>query len=108
MHYFYVSLTHCAKAPHFLFLRELKPPTMDGGAVAPVSQDRPENATAMLLLCLTPNSNPGDKNPSTNCIVLGRELSAHGDGAQRGQSAVFPVIYCGLVQSAVLISIYNT
>jgi hypothetical protein len=92
VHYSYVSLTLCAEAPHFLILRELKSPTADGGAVAPASQDRSENATVMLLLCLTPNSNPGDKNPSTNCTVLGRELSAHGDDAHRGQSAVFLVI----------------
>jgi hypothetical protein len=56
---------------------------MDGGAVAPASIPWPEDATVMLLLCLTPNSNPGDKNPSTNCTVLGRELSVHGDGAPR-------------------------
>ena len=108
MHYSYVSLTLCAEAPHFLFLRELKPPTVGGGAVAPASLPWPENAMAMLLLCLTPNSNPGDKNPSTNCTVLGRELSVHGDGAHRGQSAVFLVIYRNLIQLAGPLSIYST
>jgi hypothetical protein len=82
----------CAEALHFLILRELKSPTLDGGAVAPASIPWPENARAMLHLCLTPNSSPGDKNPSTNCTVLGRELCVHGDGAHRGQSVVFPVI----------------
>jgi hypothetical protein len=54
---------------------------VDGGAAAPASLPQPKNTTAGLLLCLTPNSNPGDKNPSTNCTILGRELSVHGDGA---------------------------
>jgi hypothetical protein len=57
---------------------------MDSGAVAQASLPWPENATARLLLCLTPNSNPSDKNPSTNCTVPGRELFVHGDGAYRG------------------------
>jgi hypothetical protein len=57
---------------------------MDGGAVAQASLPWPENATARLLLCSTPNSNSGDKNPSANCTILGRELSVHGDGAYRG------------------------
>jgi hypothetical protein len=63
VHYSYVSLTLCAEAPHFLFLREVKPPTVDGGAVAPASLPWTENATVMLLLCLTPNSNPRDEIP---------------------------------------------
>jgi hypothetical protein len=108
VHYSYVSLTLCAEAPHFLFLRKLKTPTVDGAAVALASLPWPENTTAMLLLCLTPNSNPDDKNPSTNCTVLGRELSVHGDGAHQGQSAVFPVIQRGLVQLAGPLSIYST
>jgi hypothetical protein len=48
---------------------------MDNGAVAPVSLPWPENAMARLLLCSTPNSNPGDKNSSTNCTIPGQELS---------------------------------
>ena len=82
--YSYVSLTFCVEAPHFLFLRELRSPTEDGGAVALTSLPWPENATARLLLCLTPNSNPDGKNPSTNCTIPDRELSVHGDGAYRG------------------------
>jgi hypothetical protein len=82
-HYFYVT-DICAKDPHFLFFRELRSPTVDDGAMAPASQDRPGSATTRLLLCLTPNSNPGDKNPSTNCTIPGRELTVHGDGAYRG------------------------
>jgi hypothetical protein len=51
---------------------------VDDGAAAPSSLPQPKNTTAGLLLGLTPNSNPGDKNPSTNCTILGRELSVHG------------------------------
>jgi hypothetical protein len=57
---------------------------MDSGAVAPVSLPWQENAMARLLLCSTPNSNPDDKNSSTNCTISGRELSVHDDGAYRG------------------------
>jgi hypothetical protein len=81
---------------------------VDGEAVAPASLPWPENATARLLLCLTPNSNPGDKNPSTNCTIPGRELSVHGDGAYQGQSEVFSMIYPGLVQLVGPMSIYST
>jgi hypothetical protein len=50
-----VSLTLCVEALHFLILRELKSSTEDGGAAAPASQDRPENAMTGALEWLTPN-----------------------------------------------------
>jgi hypothetical protein len=74
----------CTKAPPFLFLRKVRSPIVDGGVVAPASLLRPKNTTAGLLVCSTPNSNPDDKNPSTNYTIPGRELPVHGDGAYRG------------------------
>jgi hypothetical protein len=65
---------------------------MDGGAVAPASLYRLENATTRPLRCSTPNSTLGDTNPSTNCEVLAQNLSVHDDGANRGQPEVFPAI----------------
>jgi hypothetical protein len=51
-----------------------------------------------LLLCLTPNSNPGDPNPSTNCTILAWNHSVHDDGETREQFNVFLVIQGNLVQ----------
>jgi hypothetical protein len=65
---------------------------MDGGAGTPMSPYRPENATAKLLRCTTPNSIPNDHFPSLNCKVLAYNHSVHGDGANQGQSEMFPVI----------------
>jgi hypothetical protein len=47
---------------------------------------------AKLLTWSTSNSTLGDPNPSTNYRVLAQNLSVHGDGANRGQPEVFPVI----------------
>jgi hypothetical protein len=81
---------------------------MDGGAAALGSLYRLENAMVMLLHCTTLNSTPNDHFPSLNCKVLAHNHSVHGDGANRGQSMVFPVIYRSLVQLAGPISIYST
>jgi hypothetical protein len=53
---------------------------MDGGAVAPVSLYRPDNATTDAPVWLTPNSTHNNHNPSINCKVLAHNLSVHGDG----------------------------
>jgi hypothetical protein len=50
------------------------------------------------LAWLTPNSTPGDLNPSVNCTNPGRNLSVHDDGENREQSNVFLVIQGSLVQ----------
>jgi hypothetical protein len=50
------------------------------------------------LAWLTPNSNPGDLNLSTNCTNPGRNLSVHDDGKNREQSDVFLVIQGNIVQ----------
>jgi hypothetical protein len=81
---------------------------MDGGAATPASQDWPENATATLLRCTIPNSTLGDTNSSLNCKVLAHNHSVHGDGANRGQFRVFPMIYSGLVQLIGSMSIKST
>jgi hypothetical protein len=81
---------------------------VDGGAVAPASLYRPENATTMPLRCSTPNSTLGDTNFSLNCEILAHNPSVHGDGAKRGQFKVFPVILHVLAQLAGLMSIYST
>jgi hypothetical protein len=83
---------NCTEAPPFLFLRKVRSPTTDGGAVAPTSLYRPEHAKAKLLTWSKSNSTSGNPNPSTNCEVLAQNFSAHGDGANRGQPEVFPVI----------------
>jgi hypothetical protein len=57
----------CTKAPPFLFLHKVRSPTTDGGAAAPASLYRPENATTRPFHCLTSNSTLGNTNPSTNC-----------------------------------------
>jgi hypothetical protein len=71
---------NCTEAPPFLFLRKVRSPTTDGGAVTPASLHRPENAITRFLHCSTPNSTLGDTNPSTNFEVLAQNLSIHGDG----------------------------
>jgi hypothetical protein len=53
---------------------------------------------ARLLLCLIPNSNPGDPNPSTNCMILAWNPSVRDDGENREQPDVFLVIQGSLVQ----------
>ena len=108
MHYSYVSLTLCVEALHFLILHELKSPTEDGGAAAPVSQDRLKNAMTGALERLTPNSTPNNHYPSTNFKVLAPNLSTHGDNAINGQPEAFPVILCVLAQLAGSRSITST
>jgi hypothetical protein len=54
---------------------------MDGGAVAPVSLYRLDNAMTCTQVWLTPNSIHNDHNPSINCKVLAHNLSVHGDVA---------------------------
>jgi hypothetical protein len=66
--------------------------------MSPASLYRPEYANAKLLTWSTPNSTPGDPNPSTNFKVLAQNLSVHGDGANRGQFNVFLAIQGSLVQ----------
>jgi hypothetical protein len=56
----------CTKAPPFLFLRKVRSPTVDGGAVAPASPYWLEHTTISAQVWLTPNSTPNDHNPSTN------------------------------------------
>jgi hypothetical protein len=57
---------------------------MDGGAVAPASLYRPDNATTGAQVRLTPNSTHNDHNPSINCKVLAHNLTVHGgDGNRR-------------------------
>jgi hypothetical protein len=84
VHYSYVSLTFCVEAPHFISLHELRSPTMDGGAAAPASLYRPENAMTDASVQLIPNSTYNDHNPSSNCMVLASNRSAHGDSANYG------------------------
>jgi hypothetical protein len=50
------------------------------------------------LAWLTPNSTPGNLNPSTNCTSLGRNLSVHDNDENWEQSDVFWVIQGSLVQ----------
>jgi hypothetical protein len=57
-----------------------------------------ENAMARLLLCSTPNFNPGDPNPFTNCMILAWNPFVHDDGENREQPDVFLVIQGSLVQ----------
>jgi hypothetical protein len=57
---------------------------MDGGAVAPASLYRPNNATTGAQVWLTPNSTPNDHYPSINCKVLAPNLSVHGDSTNYG------------------------
>jgi hypothetical protein len=83
----------------------VRSPTTDGGAVAPASLYRPENAMTGAQVWSPPNST---LNNSRNCEVLAQKFYAHGDGAHRGQSEVFLVIQHGLVQLAGPISIYGT
>jgi hypothetical protein len=106
--YSYVSLTLCAEALHFLILHELKSPTEDGGAAAPVSQDRLKNAMTGALERLTPNSTPNNHYRSTNFKVLAPNLSAHGDGTINRQPEAFPVILRVLAQLAGSRSIQST
>ena len=106
--YSYVSLTLCAEALHFLILRELKPSTEDGGAVAPTSPYWPDNSTTGALEWLTPNLTPNNHFPSTNFKVLAPNLSAHGDSAINGQPEAFPVILHVLAQLAGSRSITST
>jgi hypothetical protein len=80
------------EAPPFLFLRKVRSPTTDGGAVAPVSLYRPENATTRPLRCSTPNYTLGDTNPSTNCTKLAQSMSAHDDGENWEEIMVFRAI----------------
>jgi hypothetical protein len=108
VHYSYVSLTLCVEALHFLILHELKSPTEDGGAAAPASQDRPENAMTVALERLTPNSTPNNHYPSTNFKVLAPNLSAHGDNTINRQLEAFPVILRVLAQLAGSRSITST
>ena len=108
MHYSYVSLTFCAEALHFLIPHELKSPTEDGGAAAPVSHDRPEIAMTGALEWLTPNLTLNNHYPSTNFKVLAPNLSAHGDNAINEQLEAFPVILRVLAQLAGLRSITST
>jgi hypothetical protein len=75
---------NCIKVLHFLFLRELRSPTVDGGAVAPASPYLPQNAMIDALMRLTPNSTYNDHNPSSNCKVLASNRSAHGDSTNYG------------------------
>jgi hypothetical protein len=56
---------------------------MDGGAVAPASLYRPDNAMTGAQVWLIPNSTHNDHNPSINCKVLAHNLFVHGDGANR-------------------------
>jgi hypothetical protein len=103
--YSYVSLTLCAEALHFLILRELKPPTEDGGPSAPASPYRPDNSTTGALEWFTPNLTPNNHYPSTNFKVLAPNLSVHSDSAINGQTEAFPAIKHGLVQLVVSSSI---
>jgi hypothetical protein len=103
-----MSLTFIDRPFPFLFLHKSRPPTMDGGAAAPASQNRSENSTTIPLHCSTPNSTFDDTNPSLNCKVLAHNHSVHGDGANQGQFRVFPMIYPGLVQLVGPMSIYST
>jgi hypothetical protein len=57
---------------------------MDGGAAAPVSLYRPENATTGALVWLTPNSTNNDHNPSINFKVLAHNHAVHGDSTNYG------------------------
>jgi hypothetical protein len=83
-HYCLVSLTFTSRSFPFLSLHNLRSPTVDGGAVAPASPYRPENATTGALVWLTPNSTPNDHFPSINCKVLAPNLSVHDDSANYG------------------------
>jgi hypothetical protein len=47
----------------------VRSPTVDGGAVAPASLYRPDNATTGTPVWLTPNSTNNDHNPSINCKI---------------------------------------
>jgi multidrug efflux pump subunit AcrB len=78
------------------------------GAVTLASLYRPDNSTTGAPVQLTPNSTPNDHYPSINFKVLAPNLSVHGDGVNRGQSEVFPVIERNLFQLAGLLSIYST
>jgi hypothetical protein len=75
-HYSTVSLTFASRSLPFLFLHKL---TVDGGAAAPASLYRPENAMTGAPVRLTPNSTLNDHNPSINCKALAPNLSVHGD-----------------------------
>ena len=57
---------------------------MDGGAAAPASLYRPENAMTDASVQLIPNSTYNDHNPSSNCKVLAPNRSAYGDSANYG------------------------
>jgi hypothetical protein len=103
-----VSLTFTDRPFPFLFLHKSRSPTVDGGAVAPASLYRPENAKTGPLVRLTPNSTLGDTNPSTNCTIWAWNLSVHGDGDNREQFKVFPVILHVLAQLAGSRSIKST
>jgi hypothetical protein len=57
---------------------------VDGGAAAPASLYRPENALTGAPVWLTPNSTLNDHNPSINCKALALNLFVHGDSANYG------------------------
>jgi hypothetical protein len=68
-------------------------------SVSPVNSYWPDYAMAGALLCLAPNSTPGDMNLSTNCTIPCWEHSVHDNSENREQTDVFMVIQSGLVQS---------
>jgi hypothetical protein len=98
LHCFSVSLTSAQRPLPSLFLYNPRSPTVDGGAVAPASQDRPENVMTRIPLWLTPNSTPYVPFPSINYKVLAPNFSVHGDSAINGQTEAFPVILRVLAQ----------
>jgi hypothetical protein len=99
MHYLLVPLTFTPRPFPFCFFVVPSPRWWPATSVSPVNSYWPDYATTRPLLCLTPNSTPGDTNPSTNCTIPGWEHSVHDNSENREQTDVFMVIQSGLVQS---------
>jgi hypothetical protein len=106
-----ISLSHWClhKGPRSLIPLQRQVP--DGGrqwACFPVNLYREICSIIRALTWLTLNSTYNDLNPPINYKVLAQHLPVHGDGAHRGQSKAFPVIWWGLAQLVGPISIYST
>jgi hypothetical protein len=91
-HYSHVSLTFAPRPLPFCFFAGSGPPRWTTTSTSPMNSYWLENAMARSLFCSTPNSTPGDLNPSINCTILGWNPSVHGDGENREQPDVFLVI----------------
>jgi hypothetical protein len=86
----FTCLWHLRKTPHTSFSSQLQVPNGERRrARSPVNSYRLKYTTTSVLTRSTPNSTPGDPNPSLNCTSSARSSSTHDDGETRGKTEVF-------------------